>query len=126
MIRATLVASLVLLTGQAFAGSFLDLSAPQKGTFPSYLDLNDGKPSSWGEIRPQKEASADPVAVVPVAVPAPLPLSSMVMPAQSAMQARISSPPSNSRTLVVMSNTQRETVRPQPASRGFSVARRRR
>jgi len=127
MIRASLVASIVLLSGHAYAGSVLDLSEPQQGPFPSYLDLNDGKPSSWGETRPRKEASAEPSPAIQANMPAPLPLSSLVVPAKAApIPARASSPASGSRTLVVVSSTQREYVRSQPASRGFSLGRRRR
>ncbi len=120
MIRAVVVASMVLVGGHARAGSVLDLSAPQQGPFPSFLDLNDGKPSSWGETRPRRETANEPVAAVPASMMAPLPLSSMVKPAQATPSA------SGSRTLIVINNSRRETVRPQSPSRGFGIGRRRR
>lgn len=119
MIRAVFLASMIFVAGPALAGSVLDLSAPQQGPFPSYLDLNEGRPSSWGTEPPKREETTE-AAAIPVSMTQPLPLSSMAMPRQGSS--------SGSTTVLVSSYTRRDgtSVRSHTrSSTGFRMGRRR-
>jgi hypothetical protein len=47
----------VMLGTPAVAGGVLDLSVPQTGPFPSFIDLNRGEPSRW-DGKPDPAANA--------------------------------------------------------------------